>query len=88
VLILIRLFGALHTLDNACLVVTLGQQLPLPDLDGSVLHPFSEGEGDISLLAVQYRVFKGRLRPLEIDRGLPPPLEEILLGHVVAALER
>lgn len=88
VLILIRLFRTLHTLDDASLIVTLGQQLPLPDLDGSVLHPFSEGESEISLLAVQDRVFKGRLRPLEIHRGLPPPLEKVLLGHVVAALER
>ena len=88
VLIQIRFFRALHTLDDSSLIVTLCQQLPLPDLDGSVLHPFSEGEGEISLLAVQYRVFKGRLRPLEIDGRLPPPLEEILLRHVVAALER
>ena len=88
VLILICLFCALHTLDDASLIVNLGQQLPLPDLDGSVLHPFSEGESEVSLLAVQYRVFKGRLRPLEIDGRLPPPLEEILLRHVVATLER
>jgi hypothetical protein len=88
VLVLIRLFRALHTLDDASLIVTLSQQLPLPDLDGSVLHPFSEGESDISLLAVQDCVFKGRLRPLEIDGRLPPPLEKVLLGHVVATLER
>ena len=37
---------------------------------------------------MQDRVFKGRLRPLKFYRSLPPSLEKVLLGHMVAALER
>lgn len=37
---------------------------------------------------MQDRVFEGRLRPLKFDSSLPPPLEKVLLGHMVAALER
>ena len=37
---------------------------------------------------MQDRVFKGRLRSLKLDRSLPPPLEKVLLSHMVAALER
>lgn len=88
VLVLIRLLRDLNTLDDSGLIVNLGQQLPLLDLNGSILDPFSECEGEVCLLAVQDRVFKGRLRPLIFYRSLPPSLVKVLLGHVVAALER
>ena len=88
VLILIRLLRALYTLDDSSLIVNLGQQLPLFYINGSILDPFSECEGKVCLLAVQDRVFEGRLRSLKFDCSLPPPFEKVLLGHMVAALER
>jgi hypothetical protein len=88
VLVLIRLLRGLNTLDDSSLIVNLGQQLPLLDIYGSILDPFGECEGKVCLLAVQDRVFEGRLRSLKFYRSLPPSLEKVLLRHMVAALER
>ena len=88
VLVLIHLFRALDTLDDSPLIVNLGHQLPLPDIDGGIPDPFGECESEVSLLTVQDRVFKGRLRSLKVDSGLPPSLEKVLLRHMMTALER
>ncbi len=47
VLVLVRLFRALNTLDDSTLIVNLGQQLLLLDIDGGILDPFSVCESKV-----------------------------------------